>query len=273
MTEVIVIAGTGLTNTPLPHIGDSNMKARPILFSTPMVQALLDGRKTMTRRIVKGIPDWVERFGFTTFTPDGCISGHGSLHGEPAEGFFKLPYGQPGDLLWVREAWRLFESEECGCSEYPCGCPRTGTPLYRATNANQESKWKPSIHMARKYNRITLEITNIHIERLKSISEEDAKAEGIFFTDYGRNCFHGGSLSDVGDCPADIATHPVRPGWSWRKTTHQDQCLGSAKSAFSNLWMSINGPDSWEENPWVWCVEFSVHQVNVDKFINQRSSA
>ena len=133
------------------------MRERPILFSGPMVQAILAGRKTQTRRIVK--PQ-------SAVLTDQMARGLGVR--PPAvenAAVIPCPYGQPGDRLWVREAWVVH--------------PETGSLLYRADDdAPENTRWKPSIHMPRKHSRILLEITSIKVERVQAISWEDALAEG-----------------------------------------------------------------------------------------------
>ena len=142
------------------------MKEHPILFSAPMVRAILDGSKTQTRRVWK--------------MPRGCMW-YEAMGGE-REGWFidpgqpwwphvgecRCPYGVPGDRLWVREAWRrdIFDHEKT---------------LYRATHGDRTvfDKWKPSIHMPRVRSRITLEVTGVRVERLQDISKADARAEGV----------------------------------------------------------------------------------------------
>lgn len=139
------------------------MRERPILFNGEMVRAILDGRKTQTRRVIKN-PEWREE---GEIEPGGiCVPG--SHHYELQN---KCPYGKPGDRLWVRETFEPY------CQ---------GTVLYRATDSDRKNnwggdshKWKPSIHMKRWMSRINLEITNVREERVQDISEEDAKAEGV----------------------------------------------------------------------------------------------
>ena len=142
------------------------MTDRPIIFSAPMVRALLSGSKTQTRRIIKPQPD-----------EDG-------LAREIAGGWFdtsgrKYPLAEPGDRLYVRENF---------CLSLPCG-----TPVYHATLGQKllaecsDIKWKPSIHMPRTLSRLTLEVTGVKVERLQDISEEDAKAEGVEAGDYDDN--------------------------------------------------------------------------------------
>jgi hypothetical protein len=211
-------------------------KERPILFSAPMIRALLDGTKTQTRRVVKGQPtDWapigpevfsqtvIDRHGDEQPGPDSY--GAGNADGDC---WIRCPYGQPGDRLWVRESHM-----DLGASV-----------LYRAdTNAEQEralvapgQRWRPSIHMPRWASRLTLEITGVRVERLQDISEADAVAEGV--------------------------TPKWEPGCSGRLM----EALGGfsfrpAASAYADLWESINGPGSWEANPWVWVVEFKRDQM------------
>lgn len=172
------------------------MAERPILFSGEMVLAILDGRKTMTRRVVKPQPE-----------PDTDCPHH---VGTGIERKARIcPYGKPGDRLWVRETF--------------CSFP-DGNIFYRADNDERAPMkgWKPSIFMPRALSRITLEIKNVRVERLQDISENDAKAEG---TDGERYLGQG-----------------------------FDHCV--YREAFRTLWESINGPGSWESNPWVWVVEF-----------------
>jgi hypothetical protein len=186
-------------------------KEYPILFSAPMVRAILDNRKTQTRRVMKPQPIEVTGSGkrvykdadFKKSWEDVSGTGYGS-------GYSDCPYGQPGDRLWVREAYT---------SNYFDG----GAHGYRAdwTPAAAElliePRWKPSIHMPRAACRILLEITDVRVERLREISVRDAEREGY--------------PKDYGDDPGAIP---------W----------------FRSLWQSINGPDSWEANPWVWVIEF-----------------
>lgn len=175
------------------------MKERPILFSGAMVRALLDGTKTQTRRMVKPQPRILA--GELLCWKDDALTDD-----QMAE---LCPYGQPGDRLWVREAWMDLRGVDGAVG--PC--------MYRATfgNAPDGGKWRPSIHMPRWASRITLEVTGMRVERLQDISEADARAEGV----------------SRAQCP------------DWHATTD-----------FRAIWESINGPGSWDANPWVWVVEF-----------------
>ncbi|MDR6381776.1 hypothetical protein [Paraburkholderia caribensis] len=194
------------------------MKERPILFSGPMVRALLDGRKTQTRRVVK-LPH-NNSLGTWEPTTIGGPEGGRTASGEtvPLQGAIwhtrtgdslMCPYGQPGDRLWVRETF-FPTPESCG-----------GGWHYKATEANDflpSMPWKPSIHMPRAASRITLEVTGVRVERLQTISRGDSMDEGCPFPNIAG-----------GDDPRQ-----------W----------------FSGLWCDINGAESWDVNPWVWVVEF-----------------
>lgn len=210
------------------------MKEIPMLFSTDMVQALLDGRKTVTRRTkgLENVPTWITQFGYSTFTPDGHISGRGLYNSEgPAEKFYKCPYGQKGDLIWVRET--VFDT-----SKYP-NAPLfsgVGKYVYKADEAFIGChKWTPSIHMPKAAARIWLLNEGVTVERLQDITEEDAIAEGVkrFFTPLFQEWRYKDYLESLSD---------------WR----------SAYNSFSTLWMSINGFESWDANPWVWVIRFKV---------------
>ncbi|MCD5326717.1 ASCH domain-containing protein [Chromobacterium piscinae] len=211
------------------------IKERPILFSGDMVCALLAGAKTQTRRIIKPQPDvteerlreldaWID--GFTLSQQVDGAWQHGFINAQ-------CPYGEPGNRLWVRETWRKVGAE-CGCSEAPCGCPKPGDIVYRATQDDGDCKWRPSIHMQRAACRILLEITDVRVEQLQDISEADAIAEG---------------------CEAKPCDHK-------RQSCEDIGCYGpTAAGAFHWLWNQLNGPDSWNANPWVWVIEFKRVEV------------
>jgi hypothetical protein len=201
-----------------------------------MVRAILEGRKTQTRRIIKG--DIVSRpsaggvrklFSLADPIDLGDVSRILKASNEPYNPHRDIcPYGKPGDRLWVRETWRLYDSlVECACYD-ACECSRHhGKPLYRASLPDNEGPWKPSIHMPRWASRITLEVTEVRVERLKDISRGDCMAEG---------------------CPFPNVAGVFNPvAWYWA------------------LWSTINGPESWHANPWVWVIEF--------KRVNQEVSA
>ncbi|GKJ60397.1 hypothetical protein NUKP32_50020 [Klebsiella variicola] len=209
------------------------MKERGMIFNAEMARALLDGRKTQTRRIVKGTD------GAVKFCKEWDINGEEIfvVLGEkdrtgmnPVLGAISCPFGAVGDRIWVRETFQgpLFDYDlmDSYCKdptpfEKPefCVYKADGVPAPEFYDADDELHccWRPSIHMPRWASRILLEITNVRVERLKSISDGDAIREGC-------------STADMksGDCVADV---------------------------FARLWASIYGSDSWNANPWVWVIE------------------
>lgn len=189
------------------------MKERPILFSAPMVRALLAGTKTQTRRVVH--PHHLAQINLTR----GAAVAYWS---EP------MPYGRPGDRLWVRETFGF-----SGSGYIP-------DIHFRATNPEAPilGRWHPSIHMRRIDSRITLEITSVRVERLQEISEADAAAEGLTFSAKARRS----------DGCMGIYELRMPDG----KLNFND----NARDLFRTLWEQINGPCSWDANPWVWVIEF-----------------
>lgn len=144
------------------------MSVKPILFSTPMVQAILDGRKTMTRRVIKPQPMIMANGKPLNGYNDSMIK---------AAGEFPTPKYQPGDILWVRETW-------CNISDWTCVDPSVGLPdgfIYKADwHARLEHpRWRPSIHMPKEAARIFLRVTDVRVERVQDIPEADAEREGI----------------------------------------------------------------------------------------------
>lgn len=207
------------------------MRERPILFSGPMVRALLAGTKTQTRRVVKPQPDSTHS-GFPYWNVGGyraswCRSAADGGPLVPANPL-PCPYGQPGDRLWVREThmnwWKLDPANPEG--------PRlfSHVAAYAADGYELEpgERWIPSIHMLRAASRILLEIKAVRVERLQDISHADAAAEGC-------------------DPWVDLAGVPG--------VTVGDRFDG-VRRAYQHLWNQIHGPDSWAANPWVWVVEF-----------------
>ena len=228
------------------------MKERPILFSAPMVRAILDGQKTQTRRVIKPQPEWTEPATAWTFHEDGHSGPGWYAHNDdyPEEGslFYRCPYGQPGDRLLVRETffaygrwetrfsakkgrdeWHFIDmTEECGYTYryaadhkelFPLGTMRSVLPGWHR---------RPAIFMPRRAVRIFLEVIAVRVERLQDISEADAVAEGI----------HQQTTTGWFSVP----------GINGAGTT--------ARAAYALLWNSINGAGSWDKNPWVWVVEF-----------------
>ncbi len=219
------------------------MVERPLLFSAPMVRAILAGKKTVTRRPVTwrpgaftppqteptdhpGAPTWepLSRHIVQHTHSDGSVCG-GSICGAPV---IRCP-ALAGDRLWVRETWTT-------------GYPGTADPyLYRATyEGGFDHRWTPAIHMPRKASRITLDVIDVRVERLHRIDDEEAAREGI------RGWSKDGALWKY--APADAEGDG--PCWPWV------DCPRSAREAFKRLWCEINGESSWAENPWVWRIEF-----------------
>jgi hypothetical protein len=192
------------------------MKERPILMKAHEVRAILAGTKVQTRRVVKPRKD-----------PDfGCHLAPGEIAGD--ENRSRLcPYGRPGDRLWVREAWTTHKFMDA----IPPRDLTTISIAYVADGPIKTGKYRQAFHMPRRYSRILLDVTAVRVERLQDISEADAKAEGV--------------------------TPKWEPGCSGRLM----EALGGfrfrpAGSAYAELWEQINGPGSWDANPWVWVVEF-----------------
>jgi hypothetical protein len=226
------------------------VKERPILFSAPMVRALLDGSKTQTRRVVKlqviademwtggwriehrAVTMAVERFNRTSGAPDG----------DPVI----CPFGQPGDRLWVRETHRPIFGQTCGliAVDYKADPQEKWERMRDHAGA---PKWTPSIHMRRDYSRIQLEIVSVRVERLQDISEADAKAEGVA----------PNWIGPLDKGPNGCGTE------GWLGDEYQNYLHGvdgdpayTATESFRTLWDSINGAGSWAANPFVWVVEF-----------------
>ncbi|CAI2515941.1 ASCH domain-containing protein [Serratia ficaria] len=199
------------------------MKERPVIFNAEMVRAILDGRKTQTRRVIANVgPDNCIPLQKPTKTKGGIYT-----HVMDAPGHGLCPFGQVGDRLWVRETFMDLTGTgiEATTGKFEGFAYRTDTPAGSYGDEVRKEyglKWTPSLHMPRKACRILLEITAVRVERLNDISHDDAKAEGCC---YGR----GGGVPDFAVTPADH---------------------------FPTLWASIYGEESWSANPWVWVIEF-----------------
>ena len=210
----------------------TDAKERPILFSGPMVRALLDGRKTQTRRPVKGLPlMWLDE---SEFTPEFVA--------DPANRM--CPYGVPGDRLWVKETWRPMKSFgpwDMDVTYRADGERRTvkdgefGDRDWTMPKAAATGNVSP-LFMPRWASRLVLEITDVRVERLNAISEADALAEGIARFE-GERFFHWEPNPE----PQVARFNGVTP-----------------EAGFQFLWETINGDDSWDANPWVWAVSFRV---------------
>jgi hypothetical protein len=172
-------------------------KMKPILFSAPMVRAILDGRKTQTRRVIK-IDDAPENWKIS-------IAGTSIVRTEPYD--VKLPRYAAGDILWVRETWNTAYKDNA--------CTEVAHYIYRASEPNGAGWWKPSIHMPREAARIFLRVTNVSVERLQEITVDDCRLEGCCSSD----CLQTGLHSP--DCKCDTLFYNVwndinaKRGYGW----------------------------------------------------------
>jgi hypothetical protein len=206
------------------------MADRPILFSTPMVEAIVGGRKTQTRRILKPQPKMLPgvnpSFSQLHARRD-C--GQWQLHGsEPASEPFKVRF-EVGDLLWVREAWaRTSVAPIVESIDNPF-------TVYRAADNRTDygGPWKPGIHLKRMHSRITLQVTAVRVDRLWRMTDKDAIAEG---------------------CRGVFGRNPDFP----------DEYDPSPREEFEQLWKRINGADAWDANPWVVALTFKAFLANID---------
>jgi hypothetical protein len=235
------------------------MNVRPIIMSGPMIRALLEGRKTQTRRIAKPQPIWNGTFwnlyesGWSDDFAVPAMPGHSLATCNP--------YGTNGDLLWVRERFIPDPPIDgwSGDIEWNgCGRPIAGVPthyrspkncIFHATWEGSDLNWDSPIYMPRWASRLTLELTSVHIERARNISSADALAEGIYFDKIG---YTAGYIGKAG----------INQEWS-----------ATPEIAFFNLFRAVNGKDSLEANPWCWALTFQVHQQNVDAFLKTRGVA
>lgn len=235
------------------------MKERPVIFNGEMVRAILDGRKTQTRRVMKHQPKQHDHKNYDTApwsdappayynvnSADWACKYCGEGIGFDGRSVYRCPFGQVGDRLWVRETWGVvshdFDENEriidwvpdrpaTAIHEMPFGNGYySGHAIYAADGEftwgdddghGERSCWKPSIHMPREACRILLEITAVRVERLNDISQEDARAEGV--------------------APSQ---HIITPPEALYRV------------GFLKLWQSIYGEESWRANPWVWVIEF-----------------
>lgn len=213
------------------------MRERPVLFSDEMVRAILNGRKTQTRRLaewpVHGVSDGRKRkvYSDPAEVNAALVSDSPSPHKRVVS-----PFGRPGDRLYVRECWGIAE-DDFGCqhvtyraddAHYLIGAEDDGKQFLIRNGVqpkpSEPDRWRPSIHMPRWASRLALEVTGVRIERLQDITEDDARAEGWV------------RRPEVSDDPE----------------VHRD----AAHDWFMDLWTDTYGRDSWDANPWVWVVSF-----------------
>lgn len=222
------------------------MPDRPIIFSAPMVRALLDGRKTQTRRVLKPQPPRDEEtgraFNGTFFGPEWFTSTAIDRHGDEVPGpevfgiygddwGMRIPYA-PGDRLWVREAF--WTCEDCGYLNHAVGANNSGTAgrhCCASCDALLPKAKRSPIHMPRWASRLTLTVTDVRVQRVQEISAADAIAEGIA----------PAANSMTIDCDT------LNP-----------------RDNFASLWNSIHGPGAWDANPWVAAITFTVRKGNID---------
>ncbi|MDX6800909.1 hypothetical protein SJZ82_06910 [Serratia marcescens] len=225
------------------------MKERPIIFNGEMVRAILDGRKTQTRRVMKPQPEPCYRGGHwwpsNTFKTmlhieeqmQNGAGGWGGLAGDAC------PFGAVGGRLWVRETFMDLTGTgiEATTGKFEGFAYRADTPAGSYGDEVRKEyglKWTPSLHMPRKACRILLEITAVRVERLNDISESDAKAEGVRAIE-----------NNFGNGPAycDYLLPNLDDAAEW---------YNRASDSFKSLWKSIYGAENWSVNPWVWVIEF-----------------
>ncbi|HDU3985334.1 TPA: hypothetical protein RFM87_002705 [Klebsiella pneumoniae subsp. pneumoniae] len=192
----------------------TKISERGMIFNAEMVRALLDGRKTQTRRIIKDCTvgrDPISKFIKIGKKFIGCYP-------EDVPELIRecCPYGVPGDRIWVRETWAEAGASAPDLKLYRANYPEHVPSIYENVPPAEEIRWTPSIHMPRTASRILLEITDVRVERLRSMSQDDARAKGVI-----------------------AASGPMEAGL-----------------AFRELWDSIYGEESWKANPWVWVIEF-----------------
>jgi hypothetical protein len=223
------------------------MGDKPILFSAPMIRALLDGRKTQTRRVLKHPKGIDINIAPTVQTDDATWIAFDHPKGGPLT-CIKWPYA-PGDRLWVKEAWNCFafsqdgeeasptqtipsaaEYRECKEDAYRFDIQAIYRESDRARKWFSDQQWRSPIHMPRWASRLTLTVTDVRVQRLQDISEADAMAEGAN--------------------PSDLRMYPE---------------LGTSCDWFHDLWNSLHGPDAWDANPWVVALTFDVHHRNIDQ--------
>ena len=207
------------------------MNIKPMIFNTEMVRALLDGRKVQTRRPIKPAPEMVTDRSIATWEGDPA-----ALMRLLEQAGRKCPYGQPGDLIYVRETF-------------------SETDIRTAYKADSDDgihcivkRWAPSIQMPRWASRLTLKVTGVRVERVASITLQDAMAEGI----------------EKQEGTAHWKQYDPQGAWRYWE---------SAVQSFRTLWCSIYGDESWSRNDWAWVIDFEVIRQNVDEYLKEQERA
>jgi hypothetical protein len=231
------------------------MGIKPILFSAPMVRALLDGTKTQTRRVIKPQPSgyqgnpnpprgqsWVDKSRDAPYLALHDDQQHWCWWDEynrQGPDWFKLRISK-GDVLWVRETWTARMTHGWTIADARSRMYREEI-LYKADGNSALDGWWPSIHMPREFSRIALKVAGVKVQRLQDISQEDALAEGAY-----------------------VAPRSGRVADSYAAMTISGDWFGSGRSWYADLWDRINGPGAWDANPYVAAYTFTVHRGNVD---------
>lgn len=210
----------------------TEVRERPVLFSGPMVRAILEGRKTQTRRVVK-LPRW-STGDWDDFEYDG-LEALAICEETGCQATVPCPYGQSGDRLWVREAFFDHGDLDGAITRRDERIEYRAEPWDRMCDDKDAGPWRPSIHMPRWASRLTLEITDVRVERVQAITREDAIAEGVFEADAAK----------------ELAAR--------RAITERRDSVGP-RDYFRALWDTINAARgySFESNPWVWALTFRV---------------
>lgn len=245
------------------------MKERGMIFNGEMVRAILDGRKTQTRRVIANVgSDNCIPLQKQSKTKDGIYT-----HVMDAPNYGLCPFGKVGDHIWVRETWAILGNEDGCCIDWEeklCKADeRSAARIYRASceqrpgnyglwsipddadwkphtkDYQYEGAWRPSIHMPRWASRILLEITDVRVERLNAISEEDAQREGV----------HTEVWDQTVVARNYAASDEFFQFWS-EDMPYFVEMNELYRSSFRSLWESIYGAESWQANPWVWVIEF-----------------
>lgn len=234
------------------------MNERPILFSGPMVRAILDGTKTQTRRVMKPQPErcpvdyprpghwWPSRNHQSMLhVEDELQNLSGGWSGLAASA---CPYGEDRDRLWVRECFAAWWTTATGTRSHVMGYRADiNDPDWDGFGADDpwwlDAKWEPSIHMPRAFSRITLEITDVRVQRLHDISHDDILAEGIRVP-----------TTEDGHALIDVSTKDGPAAFLDRETIRDPKAI--LRAHWAALWCSINGRASWDANPWVWALTF-----------------
>jgi hypothetical protein len=223
------------------------MKEKGILFSTEMVKAILDGRKTQTRRTIKPQPAaqlYSVNMGYWSEKPEDL-----------KHPYVKCPYGEVGDLLYVRETWADWRGLNYGFAYKADGfISRNGawecdTP-HKLHDVERIEKWSPSLFMPKKAARIWLKVREVRVERLHDISPDDAGDEGVEYWNVDADAFEGGEL---------VADYK---NYTWEDDPQSQDyhfpTFANPVDSYRTLWESINGAESWNANPWVWVISFEV---------------